>query len=104
MGRLQRAAARLYRASLLLYPAPFRRAWGQQLAETFRDGSRDAARRGPAALARFWGRVVPAMCNFAAARNQKGAAWVAPIDASLSVRRSLSAIAARRRAHFPEPD
>jgi hypothetical protein len=52
--RLALHAGRLYRAALLAYPAGFRRRWGQQMVETFRDGSRDAARGGPGTLARFW--------------------------------------------------
>jgi hypothetical protein len=52
--RLVRGAGRLYRAALLAYPAEFRRRWARQMVETFRDGSREAARGGPGALARFW--------------------------------------------------
>lgn len=58
MERLLRGAARVYGALLVAYPVAFRRAWGRSLTEVFRDASRDAARRGPAALARFWLRAL----------------------------------------------
>lgn len=44
---------RLYRALLHLYPARFRRAFGQDLVETFRDQRRHAAREGAPATG-FW--------------------------------------------------
>lgn len=46
-------AERLYRALLHLYPRRFRRAFAQDLLETFRDARRDAARRRVPATA-FW--------------------------------------------------
>ena len=47
------AGERIYRALLHLYPARFRRAFAQDLVETFRDERRDADRRGIPAGA-FW--------------------------------------------------
>ena len=48
---------RLYRALLHLYPTPFRRAFGQELVEAFRDQRRDARSRGRSAWA-FWADVL----------------------------------------------
>ena len=64
-----RVAGWLYRALLLAYPARFRRTWGRELVETFRDGGRDAARQGGAALARFWLRTVEDLVRSAAAER-----------------------------------
>ncbi|MGE5099372.1 MAG: ABC transporter permease [Deltaproteobacteria bacterium] len=47
------AAERLYRALLHLYPPRFRRAFAQDLVETFRDQHRDAVRRGTP-MGAFW--------------------------------------------------
>jgi len=66
---LLRVAGWLYRALLFGYPARFRRTWGRELAETFRDGSRDAARQGGAALARFWLRTVEDLVQSAVAER-----------------------------------
>jgi hypothetical protein len=41
-------SVRLYRALLLAYPAPFRRAYGDEMARAFRDLCRDARRTGGA--------------------------------------------------------
>lgn len=41
-GRAAIWSARLYRALLLAFPAPFRRAYGDEMARTFRDLCRDA--------------------------------------------------------------
>jgi len=41
-------SARLYRALLLAFPAPYRRAYGDEMARTFRDLCRDAWRAGGA--------------------------------------------------------
>src|SRR5690242_9298736 len=48
---------RLYRALLHLYPARFRRAFGQELIEAFRDQRRDAQTHGQPASA-FWASVL----------------------------------------------
>src|SRR4051794_3390621 len=66
---LARGAGKLYRAALLAYPAAFRRRWGQQMVETFRDGSRHAARGGPGALARFWLRAAGDLIGSAVAER-----------------------------------
>jgi len=67
--RALRVGARAYRLLLVGYPADFRRAWGDQLAATFRDSSRDAARRGAGALVRFWLRAVGDLIGNAAAER-----------------------------------
>ncbi len=71
--QLLRAAERAYRLLLVGYPAAFRRAWGDQLAATFRDGNRDAARRGAGALIRFWLHTVGDLGGSAAAER-----WTTP--------------------------
>jgi hypothetical protein len=67
--RVLRAAERVYRLLLASYPASFRRAWGDQLAEAFRDGSRDAARRDAGALVWFWLRAIGDLLGSAAAEH-----------------------------------
>lgn len=53
--RLVAVSASVFAALLLLYPPRFRRAYGAQMAQTFRDTCRAAAREGGAlALARIW--------------------------------------------------
>ena len=64
------APERAYRALLHVYPPRFRRAFAQDLVETFRDQRRDAMRRGTSATA-FW---------FASLRDvatQASAEWLA---------------------------
>ena len=51
------AGERLYRALLHLYPARFRRAFGQELVEAFRDQRRHGHGRGQPATA-FWADVL----------------------------------------------
>lgn len=52
---LTRLSLAVFRALLLLYPARFRRVYGQQMALVFRDACQDAAReRGLGGLARTW--------------------------------------------------
>lgn len=52
---LTRLSLAVYRTLLLLYPARFRRVYGQQMALVFRDACRDAIRqRGVAGIARVW--------------------------------------------------
>src|SRR5215216_4527382 len=66
------SAERLYRALLHLYPPRFRRAFAQDLVETFRDQRRDAARQGHPPGA-FW---------FTALRDlatQASAEWLASL-------------------------
>src|SRR5258707_3053847 len=48
-------SGRIYRALLLVYPAPFRREYGAQMAQVFHDACRDAQRRrGPHGLLALW--------------------------------------------------
>jgi hypothetical protein len=70
MGPTLRAAERLYRTLLFAYPPTFRRAWGRQMVETFRDASRDAARAGKVALALFWLRAALDLAQSAAAERR----------------------------------
>ncbi|HET9111439.1 MAG TPA: hypothetical protein VFN78_11480 [Ktedonobacterales bacterium] len=52
---LTRLSLAVFRTLLLLYPARFRRVYGQQMALTFRDACRDAVRqRGLGGLAQVW--------------------------------------------------
>lgn len=54
--RLLVLSVRLYRVLLLLYPAEFRREFGGQLVQVFRDVCRDSyRRRGVVGLAAWWG-------------------------------------------------
>ena len=59
---------RLYRALLHLYPARFRRAFGQELVEAFRDQRRDARGRDQRASA-FWAGVLRDLVTQAAAER-----------------------------------
>lgn len=59
---------RLYRALLHLYPARFRRAFGQELVEAFRDQRRAARAHGESA-SRFWARVLGDLATQAAAER-----------------------------------
>jgi putative ABC transport system permease protein len=62
---------RLYRALLHLYPARFRRAFGQDLVETFRDQRRHASREGAPARA-FWLRILRDLAVQSAAERAAG--------------------------------
>jgi predicted permease len=64
-----------YRRLLGLYPRAFRERFTADLVDLFRDTHRDAARRGPLALAAFWLRAVTDIVTSAAAerlRSQPG--------------------------------
>ena len=51
------SAERLYRVLLWLYPAQFRRAYGREMVQTFRDCYREEQEQGDWSIARLWGLV-----------------------------------------------
>jgi hypothetical protein len=59
VGRLIGMSLRLYRLLIRVYPAGFRRQFGVQMVQVFRDGCWDAAERaGSAGLVCWWGRAL----------------------------------------------
>src|ERR1700730_1565123 len=58
-NRILFTSERLYRAFLVVYPGQFRRDYGWEMAQTFRDCCREAlASGGPGGLTRLWGLVL----------------------------------------------
>jgi hypothetical protein len=63
-------SARLYRALLLAFPAPFRRAYGDEMARAFRDLCRDAWRTGGArGVLALWPRALRDLALAASAEH-----------------------------------
>jgi hypothetical protein len=59
MPRLLSLSCRLYRLLLAAYPASFRRSFGPEMAQVFRDGCRDAIARGRlGGLLSYWARIL----------------------------------------------
>jgi hypothetical protein len=68
--RLWKWSLRCYRILLRVYPSEFRKEFGEQLDQLFRDISRDESRRGLWGLAILWARVVPDLAYSAIASRQ----------------------------------
>src|SRR5262245_13319809 len=59
MKRAMELSARVYRRLLKLYPANHRSEYGEEMAQCFRDLSREEVkRRGPLGLVAAWGRIL----------------------------------------------
>jgi serine/threonine protein phosphatase PrpC len=56
--RTSSSAERLYRALLWLYPVQFRRTYGREMVQTFRDCYRQEQEQGDWSIARLWGLVL----------------------------------------------
>ncbi|MCB9449922.1 MAG: hypothetical protein H6672_00690 [Anaerolineaceae bacterium] len=69
---IQKHSIRLYRALLCLYPAAHRRAYGDLMTQTFRDGQRDACLQGRMALVGWWWRTVGDMIRTVPAEHLAG--------------------------------
>ena len=70
-GRRAPGGGRLYRALLGLFPAAFRREFGDEMAGVFGEERRDAARTGGRpALARLWGRPIAGTARAATGRHR----------------------------------
>lgn len=70
-----RVSERAYRALLMLYPRAFRREYGGQMLQLFRDVCRDAVRQGGAsALMRWWGTALFDLLQTVVAEHRK--VWV----------------------------
>jgi hypothetical protein len=66
-------SARLYRALLVAFPAPFRRAYGDEMARAFRDLCRDAWRTGGAGgVLALWPRALRDLLLAASAEHVRG--------------------------------
>lgn len=78
-GRLVQASVALFRALLLLYPARFRRAYGEPMRQVFRASLLDAAQRGGAAgIAQLWLRTLGDLLLTALAERLEFAMTQAP--------------------------
>jgi serine/threonine protein phosphatase PrpC len=73
--RLVSLAERLYRYSLVLYPASFRRAYSYEMLQTFREASRETVQEeGNAGLWRFYGQIAADL--FITSCRERSRSWL----------------------------
>jgi hypothetical protein len=95
------AGAAVYRSLIRLYPHTFWRTFHDELEQDFEAGVVEAAEEGPAAVARFWARVVADLA-VSLVREWLRTPWIPVLIAAASLSIGLFALAAFQIRQWPQ--